>query len=286
MSSNDYNDDTEPTVEGAPGTPQTALKEDTQKSIDERSRIGTERSSRTTYRRLAVGLGVLGGIAAVGGVIFAGYREMLFAFAAVGLFGGVLAHAFTNDRFVSAKIPEHISSTASVNESVVADELGFRGDRVYVPNGKSPPVTLVIPEDQQHDPSVDRTLGVRVEGDARELVLEPLGSGLLRELTEFLVADLASKPDLLAVQLTEGLVEHFELVRDATTTIDPDGGHATIGITDSALGPVDQFDHPIPSFLAVGFATGLDRPVTLDITRGDEPEEWLITCTWDDETTT
>jgi len=38
-----------------------------------------------------------------------------------------------------------------------------------------------------------------------------------------------------------------------------------VSLTGSAIGGVDRFDHPIASFLAVGFAVGLGRLIELDV---------------------
>lgn len=239
-------------------------------------------------KRMAIALAALGVVAAIGGVIFSGQRGLLFAFAATGLFGGLLAYRFVDGRFLSATVSEHIYAAAAANETAIANERGGRGDHVYVPDENSESAKLVVPRrsavDRSENPVVDRSedpIAERpTEGDFVELVLEPLGAGLFEEFTDVLIADLASTPGPLTTQLTDGLVDHFELCRVANTEIAPRDGRVTLTITDSALGPVDRFDHPIASFLAVGFAVGLDRPVALTVAGGDDRNEWVVTCRW------
>ena len=88
----------------------------------------------------------------------------------------------------------------------------------------------------------------------------------------------------LAEQLADALVEGFEMVGSATPDVDPEEGRVTVAITDSRYGAVDRFDHPIPSFVAVGLARGTERPVTLESTTSDDDRvDYLVTCTLVDE---
>ena len=238
---------------------------------------------QASYQRTAFGLAVLGCIAALGGLVFSDGREVLFALAATGLFGGLLTYYLTPGQFVPANVGERVYAAGAANTAAIIDELGLRDERIYVPTDGSASTRLFVPQRAEYDipDDLDRAF---VTGDShRGLVLEPTGVGLVREFERTLAADVASSAQPLAVQLSDGLVEGFELARSADPDVDPATGRATIAIGGSAFGPVDRFDHPIASFFAVGFAVGLERSVTLEVDDGGENErvEWLVTCRWD-----
>ncbi|MFC6716033.1 hypothetical protein ACFQGT_17745 [Natrialbaceae archaeon GCM10025810] len=257
------------------------------------------RAQRSQYRRTATGLALVGAVAALGGAVFPTGREVLFVLAAIGLFGAVLTYYLTPGAFVAASVGERIYAALARNEAAIADELGLCDERHYLPDresdvgpdGAGSTATLYVPQDPLADAAERSVLAARAtsgpfltDPDRRGLLLEPTGASLFDEFARALTADLApaAAPGALATQLADGLVEQLELARSATPDVDADAGRATIAIDDSAVGDVDRFDHPIASFLAVGFANGLERPVRLEVARGDERADWLVTCRWDE----
>ena len=54
----------------------------------------------------------------------------------------------------------------------------------------------------------------------------------------------------------------------------------TVGVVGSVYGPVDQFDHPVASFLAVGLAEGLDVPVSVQVESSTGDADAVVTCRW------
>ena len=251
---------------------------------EENRRLRTEyaRARQSRYRRTAHGLAAVGVLAAVGGVLFADGRDVLFALAATGLFGAVLTYYLSPEQFVAADVGERVYAAMAVNEAAIADELGLRDDRIYVPGGeeKTPLARLFIPQQEAYTVPTDPTAPIITEGTRRGLVLETTGTGLFGEFQRALTGDLASTPAPLLSQLTDALVEQFELARSVDADVDPANGRATVAITESAFGDVDRLDHPIASFLAVGLAIGLERPIELEVTRGSGRSDWLVTCRW------
>ena len=56
---------------------------------------------RTSYRRTAAGMDALGGVALAGAAAFPGVRTVLVALAGTGLFGALLTHYLTPERFAA-----------------------------------------------------------------------------------------------------------------------------------------------------------------------------------------
>ncbi|SEP93319.1 hypothetical protein [Natrinema salaciae] len=255
---------------------------------EENRRLRAEyaRARRSQYRRTAAGLALVGAIAALATVVFPDGREVLFALAAVGLFGGVLTYYVTPESFVAATVGERVYAPMAANEAALASELGLSDDRVYIPDDAD--VRLYVPQRSSDEPPSPDELEGPVLTDAahRGLALEPTGATLFDAFERALPDAIATAPAPLATQLVDGLVEQFELADGADADVDVDTGRVTVAIDGSAFGDVDRFDHPIASFLAVGFATGLERPIRLEIESGDERSDWLVTCRWeaDDET--
>ena len=243
------------------------------------------RARQSQYRRTAAGLGAVGICAVLAAVVFPDGREVLFALAAVGLFGGILTYYLTPERFVAADVGERIYAGMAANETAVVEELGLSGDRIYLSTGDAERTRLYVPQQPRR---VSDALPDEIEGpiltdpDTRGLALVPTGATLFEEFERTVTDDLAATPAALATQLADGLVEQFELAGGAEPDVDPTAGRATVAISDSAFGDVDRFDHPIASFLAVGFVAGLDRPIRLEVTPGDERADWLVTCRWDE----
>ncbi|QRV15816.1 hypothetical protein JMJ58_02620 [Haloterrigena salifodinae] len=252
---------------------------------DENRRLREEyvRARQSRYRATAIGLAAIGIVAALGSIAFPDAREVLVALGATGLFGALLTYYLTPSRFVAADVGERVYTASTANVAAIGDELGLRDEQVYLP-GETAPARLYVPQHADYSLPDERAGPIVVDDDSRGLLLEATGAELFRPFERALTGDPAADPAPLAAQLTDSLVEQFELARSAESDVDAGDGRATIAVSDSAFGPIDRFDHPIPSFLAVGFAAGLERPVRLEISPGDDRADWLITCRWDLET--
>lgn len=252
---------------------------------EENRRLRSEyaRARQAQYRETALGLAAIGALAVVSGFLFPDGRDVLFVLGAIGLFGGVLTYYLTPSQFVAAEVGERVYAATAANEAAVADELGLRDDRIYLPGDESVPARLYVPQRTEYELPDDLTSLFVTDTAQRGLVLEPTGSALFREFERALTADLATDPAVLATQLSDGLIEQFELARSAEPDVDAAAGRVTVAITESAFGAVNRFDHPIASFLAVGLAVGLAEPITLEVVAGDDRADWVVTCRWESE---
>lgn len=238
------------------------------------------RARRATHRRTAIGLGLIGVIAAVGGIIFPAGQEVLFALAATGLFGAILTVYLTPERFVAASVGERIYAALADNHEALVDELGLDRDVRYLPAG-DPPGRLYAPARDANPPAPDTAGPLVVEDGSRGLLVTATGAPLLAELDHVMRGELATRPEPLAVQLADGLVEHLELA--VGTDIDPGESRVTFAIDDPAYGDLTRFDHPVVSMLACGMAIGLDTATRVSVDHGDARADWLVTVRWDED---
>ncbi|NHN46669.1 hypothetical protein G9464_03545 [Halostella sp. JP-L12] len=251
-------------------------------------RSGDGHGEGPSHRRAIVVLAGLGTAALLGALTLPDARTVLFALAGVGLFGAVLLRYLTPTRFVHPTAGESLyAAFAATGEELVA-ELELRDERVYVPTAandrENASVRLFVPSRSDYVIPDDGELAALFvdsdDGRAEGISVRPSGGQLYREYRRSVSGGLAERPAPLAEQLTDGLVNQFELVDDASAEVED--GRLRVSMTDCAYGPADRFDHPVSSFLAVGLATGLGVPVTGDVATVDE-EEYVVTCTWNEE---
>ena len=274
-----------PASDGAPSAPDRGDLEARVELLAEenrRLRAAYQSAKRSRYRRTALGLALVGGLALAGGALFPGVRTVLLALGGTGVFAGVLTYFLTPERFVSASVGDRVVGAYADNEAAVADELGLATTRVYVPTVDGP--RLFVPQHEAYDvPSDDALRATFVVGDdySRGVAFTPTGGGLHEEFERARADPSADRPLALARQLADAAVEQFELVARA----DPERageGRITVGVDDPIYRPVDEFDHPVASLLGVGLATGLEAPVEVEVSSaGDDRYEALISCSWD-----
>ncbi|RQH01234.1 hypothetical protein [Natrarchaeobius oligotrophus] len=251
---------------------------------NERLRREYARLRGTRNRARATGLVAVGLVAIGGGFVLHDVRNVLFALGATGLFGAVLIYFLSPGTVVTAGVGERIYAALATNQRAIAGALGLEDDVRYVPIPASERTLatcrLFVPRYREYDlPDADDGPIVTDE-NARGLALEPTGMRLFHEFERTLTSDLASDPSLFAVQLVDALVEVLELASSAE--VDVVGNRATFAVSDSAFGDVDRFDHPIPSFFAVGLAMATAQPVAVEVTDGDDRADWLVTCRWEE----
>jgi len=253
-------------------------------SENERLREEYVRSKQTQYRRTALALIAVGVLAAIGGVLAVNVRTVLFALAGTGIFLGILTYYLAPEQFLAASLGREVYGAMADNEASIVAELGLSDARIYVQAGEDGPVRLYVPQSERvplpDENELDETFVV--EG-GHGLALRPAGAPLFEEFERALTGSLATEPDALASQLTDALVEQFEIVEsvEQSSSGDADSGQLTVGVVDSAYGPLDQFDPPVVSFLGTGLARGLAVPVAVDIEpEGNERVDAVVTCRW------
>ncbi len=234
------------------------------------------------HRQAVIGFLVIGVFCFGGGLLLPSSRQVLFVLAGIAVFGSLLTFTMTADRRIDAEDGARVYGTFARNCAVLVDELGLAENRVYVPDAEVEPpiVRLFVPDENDALPNtVDAP--VIVNADQRGLLLEPTGIRFVEELQRKSTEPLANTPHPLVEQLTDAIVDRFELAANADTVVEAEMEAATITITGATFGAVDRFDHPVASIIAVGLAVGLGRPIWLEVTAGADCGEWLVTCRWD-----
>jgi len=272
--------DTEP-VDAAERTARIELLE----AENRRLREEYTRARRSNYQRTAIGMGAIGAVSLLGAIAFPGNATVLLALAAIGFFGALLTYYLTPERFVAATVGEGVYAPTAENGDAIVGELGLSDRRRYLPReAATREATLYVPQDGD-DPlpdadALDSTFVVGEDG-ARGLALRPVGGALFAEFERALAGPLAGEPAPLADQLMDGLTAVFELADAVVPDLAESGDGCSFGIDGSAFGAVDRFDHPIASFLAVGLAVGLDRPVDVEVTGSGDRFDYRVTCFWE-----
>lgn len=235
------------------------------------------RARQTTYRRTALGLVVVGIVGIIGGVGFPDARTVLFALGATGIFSGVLTYVITPERFISASVGTRLFEAIRAEREVMIDELGLRGEPVYVLGDDT--VRLFVP--REHDevlPTRSDLSDLFVVPDVSKrggVALYPTGGPLFTEFIETTDDSLGADPQTVAPVVTDAVVELFELADGGTADVDTETNRITFEFIGAGLGDPTSIDHPISSFLAVSLVTALEDPVEVDVTESDP---LTITC--------
>ena len=257
---------------------------------NEQLRTEYARLQQTQYRQTAIALVGVGLVAALGGLLLPSARTVLLALGGTGVFLGVLTYYLSPERFLSASVGRAVYETTASNQAGIVAELGLSEARLYVPVGEAD-VRLYVPASPSEPlPDDDDALGERfvVTDEARGVAFEPSGQALLADIEQALTDDLGSEPAAVARQLREALVEQFELVDSAEQSVpdesDREAGELTVGVEGSAYGPLERFDHPVASVLAVGLARALDAPVAVAVDPdGNDRVDATVTCRWPEQ---
>jgi hypothetical protein len=257
-----------------------------------RLRAADERDRRTTFRRTALGAGVLGVLAAAGGVLLPESATVLFALAGVGLFTALLTYYLVPEQVLSAPVGERVYAAYAHTGVGIVGDLGLHDAAVFLPvaGGDTDrpgvaPIRLFVPQRADYElPSpveAAATFVVADDGRRRGVSVVPTGAALLaafeaadESLSRLPLADYVGR-------VADALVDGFELVDYAGAELDSSAGRVTVGVRRSALGAVDRFDHPVGSFVAAALARRLDAPVRLETRPADGGRvDYYVTCRW------
>jgi len=253
------------------------------RSENERLRNEYARARQASYRRTALGLGVVGAVAVAGGLLFPAAREVLFVLGAIGIFGAVLTRYLTPERFVAAETGERIYAAQADSLGDLTGQLGLEPTWVYVPVEGEPPARLFVPQHSEYEipdeAALERPLVVGDRDAERGASFVPTGGTLFREFERSLTGSLGNEPGTVAEQVADALVEGFELAQTAEVAVDGDAGRVTVSVTGSVYADAEAVDNPPGSLLAVALAEALDQPVRLETTRSDD--DLVLNCRWD-----
>ena len=260
---------------------------------DENERLREEyvRARKSDYRRTAAGLLGVGLVAVGGALAFPAAREVLFALGGTGVFGALLTYYLTPAQFISAETGERVYRAVAATGAQLVGELGLQDARVYAParatGDEFADVRLFVPQRRDYavpnPDALDSLFVVTTDERERGVAVPPTGGSLYREFDSSMADDLAGSPAGLAAQLTDALVETLELAESARSETDAGNGLVRVELSGTAYGPLDRFDDPVVSFLAVGLADALDAPVEVEVTPEETGDEFVVTFEWDPE---
>lgn len=241
--------------------------------------------ARRHRRRTIAGFVAVGGLALAGGVVFPGVRGVMFTLGGTGLFAALLVATLVPSRPVPTAVGREVYGALGDAGGSLVGELGLTDERVYVPvaRGESA-VRLFVPQAPDYrvpvDAIGDRTLVVTDDRRERGLSIRPTGDALFVAYADALPDGDGASPAAAAEQLVEALTEEFGLVRSAGVEV-AGADRVEVRVVGSTYGPVDGFDHPVPSFVATGLARRLDRAVRLDAVDRDGDGGWTVVCAWE-----
>jgi hypothetical protein len=257
---------------------------------NERLRAEYARAKQSQYHRSAATLMAVGVLALFAGVVVTEAQTVLFALGGTGVFLGVLIYYLTPERFILASVSEAVYSSLAHNKIQVLSELGLSDERVYVPReqGESASgVRLFVPQrDTYAIPDDDALAQAFVATDdprERGFAAQPTAVGLYTDFAETVSDGPSDTPAAMASELSDALIEQFELVDDAQAETTSDE-RVAVRVSGSAMGSINRFDHPVASLLGTGIALAADEPVTVDVATADDGSAvYIVTCSWGGE---
>ncbi|QCC51719.1 hypothetical protein [Halapricum salinum] len=266
-----------------------ALRAEIEVLREENRRLRAEyaRARQSEYRRAAlvlIGAGLLSGL---GGVLLTSAQTVLFALGGTGVFVGVLTYYLTPERLQPASVGQAVYRAMARTQTSITAELGLTEERLYVPIDAAgeQSVRLFVPQHTTFDvPDDDALSDAFVLGESdrqRGFATYPTGETLFERFAETKSGSFEGDAESIATQLAGALVEQFEVL-DATD-VEAQEDRVAVAVSGGSYGPIDSFDHPVPSLLATGLARGLDRPISVSVERSpDRQADALVVCRWDD----
>jgi hypothetical protein len=250
----------------------------------------TTASMAAHRRRLVLGFASFGVLALVVGAIFPGVRVVMLALGGTGLLGALLTATLVPGSPVPTGVGSATYSALAASGGSLVTELGLSEIRVYVRTRRgNSAVRLFVPQTTDYvvptDDALEHTLVVTDDERERGVSVHPTGESLFNAYAGMLTEFEADATDATVQQLIDALTEQFGLADSITVSERTEHG-ITLRVSGSAYGPLDQFDHPVPSFIASGLARRLDRPVRLTVrTRRLGEDTGEVVCEWDGDDT-
>jgi hypothetical protein len=264
---------------------------------------GADPSGDGRYRQIGIALVVLG-VLAGGGAVYAPtetLREIFVAFAGAGLFGAALVYWIRPGVTGDVDPPERVYAALAETGSALVGDLDLDDRSIYLPAEGAPdgfaPVYLAVPgtestagtsarrpvfgtdERATEQRPGDATASVQETGDSG-ITLYPTGAPLFDAYESVAATDLSTDPVELGDQLAVGAVTGLELADSVETMVEVTEGRATATVEGPRFGAADRFDHPVAAFLGVGFALGVDAPVSVEVS-STATDTYEVTCEWD-----
>lgn len=251
---------------------------------NEQLRNSYTRAKQTQYQRTAFGLVILGCLGVAGGFLISGTSDVLFVLGGIGLFSGLLTYYLTPEQFVSADVGRAVYSVLAANEAALVDELALSDRRIYVPTGTDQgAVRLYVPQDAEGavpDSEQLRRTVIATDNGTRGVAFDPSGQRLFQSFRESVTGQLGAEPVTAAEQLTDSLLNQFELLESASVDEAGDEARLVIAVESSVYGSLTAFDHPVVSLIAVGLAKVCQQPITVDVQTIADQADYLVTYDW------
>lgn len=281
----------EPQNEPTPSTAERSqARLDVLEEENRRLRRLVSESRRASYRRVALGLATIGILAIGGALAFPDARTVLFALAGTGLFAAVLTYYISPERFIAADTGERVYRGFAASTDALTAQLELTDTTIYLPAADRWRVRLFIPQSAAFDlpapAALDEPL-ITSPDSQRGLAVIPTGATLFEPFEQALDGTVADTPSELLPDLAEALEQQFELVETTDVEYAVADGRVSVAVDTAVWTPIDRFDHPVVSFLAVGLVIGLETPVeTTVIGRGETAADNTVTVTleWNPET--
>ncbi|QLH76861.1 hypothetical protein HZS55_05880 [Halosimplex rubrum] len=253
---------------------------------NERLRAEYVRARQSQYRQSATTLVLVGVLVLAAGAVVASARTVLVALGGTGVFLGVLIYFLTPEQFISASVGEAVYASLARNESQAVTELGLTDERVYVPRGAGESggvsdVRLFVPQHPEYEVPAEAALDDRFvvvdDPKGRGMALRPSAADLYADLEDAVSGEPSEEVGELARELSDALVEEFELVESAWAETVGES-RVAVRVSGSAMGGVDRFDHPVASLLGVSVARAVEEATAAETV--EDGDEFVVTCSW------
>lgn len=229
---------------------------------NERLREEYARAQQTSYRRTAVALGAVGGVAVALGFLLPDVRDVLFVLGAIGVFGGILTWYLTPERVLTVSVSESIYSAVAANGTQIQRELGLQSTPIYIPTADT--VRLFLPQQREFELPDSLTDGFLTDQATRGVALTPSGQALLAEFERAQASPDTSSLQATATYLSDAVVEQFEIADSVSVVENNSENRIVITVEGAAFGSVNNFDHPVVSILACGLAQAHNAPLAVE----------------------
>jgi hypothetical protein len=226
---------------------------------NERLRREYARARRSQYRQTAIGLGVLGTLAAVAAILFPEQSPILLALGGTGLFGAVLTYYLTPEQFVPATVGERIHRAHTANQAALIDDLGLQDDRLYVPTPERETMArLFVPQRADHELPPADVLDHLLLHDGPAFWIDADGHA-----TTTTFARIAPSQRLLdRIHVARGFTayQHYGAVRDLSTAVNQSIQRSTSDAGTRDRRPPGRDDDTSPHTPSLIVAPALDAP--------------------------